>query len=280
MSNDPTNQASQIWTGKTSNGDMIVGLFNRELTPVTRSLSFGDIGVSGNVAVRDLWQHADMGLMSSVSVQLPPHGNLTLRLIQAPSTCRPQSVTFSPIADFTYNNPPPAVSATASSGLPVQFEVAYGPATVTNNQVLPTGQSGMVYVVARQPGDASTCAAVPQMQSFNATGPHQSDMFLFGTFTNWTPWCMQLVGDTWIADRVWVSAGTQQYKFANTNNFTGADWGNGQGLGGTASVTTGGGPNSQFTPAENGFYKVSFNDVTLQFNWQLEMPANSNPPIP
>jgi hypothetical protein len=88
---------------------------------------------------------------------------------------------------------------------------------------------------------------------------------------------MKLVGDNWIADKVWVPAGIHQYKFADTNNFSDADWGNGQGLSGNASVTTGGGPNSQLTPPQSGYYKVSFNDVTLQFNWQLEMPANSNP---
>jgi hypothetical protein len=102
-------------------------------------------------------------------------------------------------------------------------------------------------------------------------------MFLFGTFTNWTPWRMHLVGDNWIGDQVWVPTGIQQYKFANTNNFTGADWGNGQALSGTATLTTGGGPDSQITVPQSGYYQVSFNDVTLQFNWQFEMPAATNP---
>src|ERR1700730_16453564 len=65
MTNDPTNEASQIWIGRMSNGDGTVEMFNRELLTRTRSLIFSDIGFSGNVAVRDLWQHADMGQMSS-----------------------------------------------------------------------------------------------------------------------------------------------------------------------------------------------------------------------
>jgi hypothetical protein len=280
LTNDPTNEASQIWAGRMSNGDGIVEMFNRELMRRTRSLTFSDVGFSGNVAVRDLWQHADMGQMSSLTVDLPPHGSIVVKLTQAPSTCRPQSITFDPIPDWNYPSPPPNVSATATSGLPVQFEIAFGPATVVNSQVQPTAQTGTVYVVARQPGDASNCAAIPQLQSFNATGIHQSEMFLFGTFTNWTPWRMKLVNGTWVGDKVWVPAGMQQYKFADTNNFTGADWGNGQGLSGTSTVTTGGGPNSQFTAPESGYYKVIFDDVALQFNWQLEMPANTNPPIP
>jgi hypothetical protein len=96
-------------------------------------------------------------------------------------------------------------------------------------------------------------------------------MFLFGTFTSWTPIRMQLMGDQWVARRIWVGAGAQQYKFANTNNFTGSDWGNGAGLTGTAAVTTGGGANSQLNAPQNGFYTVSFNDVTRQYLWQQEL---------
>lgn len=266
LTNDPTNQNSQIWTGKMSNGDGIVALFNRESTTQTRSLSFSDLGLAGTAAVRDLWQHADLGSMSSVSVQVPPHGSMVLKLTGGQSTCSPQSLTFNPISDWTYNNPPPAISAHASSGLPVTYEVALGPATVQGNTVQPTGQPGTVYVVAKQSGDSKTCAAIPQTQSFNATGPHQANMFLFGTFTNWTPIRMKLEGGVWVADNVMIPAGNQQLKFANTNNFTGHDWGNGQGLSGTLNDTTGGGPDTQFSVAQNGFYKVTFNDVTLQYD--------------
>jgi hypothetical protein len=272
--NDPTNQASQIWTGKMSNGDAIVGLFNRESTTQARNVSFGDIGLPSTLATRDLWQRADLGPMSSVSVQLPPHGSMVLKLTEGPSTCRPQTLTFHPIADWTYNNPPPAVSASASSGLPVTYEVALGPATVQENKVQPTGQPGTVYVVAKQSGDKAICAAVPQTQSFHANGPHQDNMFLFGTFTDWTPIRMKLQGGVWVADNVSIPAGSEQLKFANTNNFSGVDWGNGQGLSGTVSDTTGGGPDTQFSVAQSGFYKVSFNDVTLTYDVVLEpVPA-------
>jgi hypothetical protein len=276
ITNDPLNEASQIWSGQMSNGDTIIGLFNREITPKTRSVSFSDIGVSGNVSVRDLWQHNELGAMNSVSVQLPPHGSMVLKLKQGSSTCRPQSITFNPISDWTFNNKPPAVSASASSGLAVVFEVALGPATVQNNQVRPTGQPGTVHVVASQPGNAAICAAIPQVQSFNATGPHQDNMFLFGTFTSWTPVRMKLVGDTWVADNVALPAGTSEFKFANTNNFSGTDWGNGQGLAANAMDTTGGKPNSQVTPAETGFYRLTFNDVTLQYFWEVDPGPSAN----
>jgi hypothetical protein len=278
LTHDPTNQASQIWSGKTSNGDTILGLFNRELTTTTRSVNFSDIGAPGNATVRDLWQHADLGQMSSVSLNLPPHGSMVLRLSNEASTCTPQSINFNPIANWAYNQPPPAVSATASSGLPVQFEVAFGPAITQGNQVQPTGQPGTVYVLAKQPGNKTICAAMPQLQSFEASGPHQDNMFLFGTFTNWTPISMKLEGGVWVADNVPIPAGTQQSKFANTNNFTGTDWGDALGLSGTATVTTGGKPNIQISVTQDAYYKVMFNDVTLQYVIQLEsLPAPGQP---
>jgi hypothetical protein len=270
LTNDPTNDASQTWSGQMSNGDTIVGLFNRETTTKNRSLSFSDIGVSGTVTVRDLWQHADLGQMNSISVDLPAHGSMVLKLTNGSSTCRPQTLKLNPIADWTYNNPPPTISATASSGLPVQYEVALGPAVVQKNQVVPTGQPGMVFVVARQPGDGATCAAIPQVQTFNATGPHQKDMFLFGSFTSWTPIRMHLINGVWVVDNVSLPAGTSQFKFANTNNFSGTDWGNGQGLAATAMDTTGGKPNSEVTVPTAAFYKLTFNDLTLQYIWELE----------
>jgi hypothetical protein len=275
LTNNPTVEPSQIWTGRMSNGDVIVGLFNREITPRTRSLSFGDVGLTGSVGVRDLWQHADLGTMNSVSLELPPHGSMVLKLTTAPSTCRPQSITFNPIADWIYTDPPPTLPASASSGLPVQFEVALGPATMQGNTVQPTGQTGAVYVVAKQSGDAVTCAAIPQLQSFKATGPHQNDMFLFGTFTNWTPIRMRLQQGVWVADRVPIPAGTQQLKFANTNDFSGDDWGDAQGLSGTASLSTGGKPNIVFSAPQGGVYKVSFNDLTRQYEVQMESASST-----
>ena len=137
----------------------------------------------------------------------------------------------------------------------------------------------MVHVVAKQAGDAVSCAAIPEVQSFYATGPHQDDMFVFGTFTNWTPIRMKLVGGVWVADNVSISAGPQQLKFANTNNFSGSDWGDAQGLTGTAMVTTGGKPNIQFSAPVNGAYKITFNDITLQYAIQEEpgLTATTSP---
>jgi hypothetical protein len=268
---DPTNEASQIWTGQMSNGDVIVALFNRESTPRTRSLSFADAGVPGGAAVRDLWQHAPLPAMNAISVELAPHASMILRLTPgARTTCTAQSIKLDPIADVVYGkNPGPKLSATATSGLPVQFEVALGPANISGNQAQPTGKSGIVYVVASQPGDGRWCAAIPVTGSFVVTGGHQPAMYIGGTFTNWAPKiAMQLKGDTWIAEAVRIPPGNHEFKFANSNDWSKDDWGDAQGFSGVAKRTTGGGPNIRISVPEGGFYRVMFNDLTLEYSLQ------------
>lgn len=267
LSNDPTNEASQIWTGQMSNGEWIVGLFNRESTPRTRALSFADLGLSGEVAALDLWQHAPLGAMSEISVELPPHGSMMLRLTVGTVDCEPQTITFDSIADIVYGGAPATLSATSTSGLPVDFEVALGPATADGNVAAPTGQSGIVYVVAAQSGDAAFCAAMPVVGSFAVTGGHQAGMWLAGTFTEWTAVAMQFHGEQWVAEEVPIPAGEHELKFANTTDFTGEDWGNAVGLSGVALSTTGGGPNIGISVPEDGFYRVTFNDLTLEYEF-------------
>lgn len=82
LNNDPTNALSQIWKGQMSNGDWIVGLFNREDNAQTRSINFAtDLGITGNAAVRDLWQHSDLGAMGTYSVNVPAHGCVILKIV-------------------------------------------------------------------------------------------------------------------------------------------------------------------------------------------------------
>jgi rhamnogalacturonan endolyase len=69
-----------------------------------------------------------------------------------------QAITFAALADTAYGAAPFAVGATASSGLPVSFSIANGPATISGNTVTLTG-AGTVILRASQPGDANTNAA-------------------------------------------------------------------------------------------------------------------------
>lgn len=55
LTNNPSDDRSQVWKGQMTNGDWIVGFFNREITTETRSIDFmNDLGISGSVFVRDL----------------------------------------------------------------------------------------------------------------------------------------------------------------------------------------------------------------------------------
>jgi hypothetical protein len=268
--NDPTNEASQIWTGQMSNGDVIVGLFNRESTTRSRSISLAEVGIKGEFAVRDLWQRAPLPATSAISVQLAPHASMILRLTPGASTsCNAQSIEVDAIGDVDYGNPGPKLSATASSGLPVQFEVALGAAEISANQAQPTGKSGIVYVVATQPGDGTWCAAIPVTKSFAVIGGHQPAMYIGASFTNFaTSIEMQLKDEIWIAQAVQIPAGNHEFKFTNSDSFSKKDWGNAQGLSGVAVPTTGGGSNIKFSVPEDGFYRVKFNDLTLEYSLQ------------
>ena len=82
FSKDPLNVESQKWKGQMSNGDFIVGLFNREDEVETRSINFlKDLGITGNAFVRDLWKHEDLGIMTSYSVNLGPHSCVMLKIV-------------------------------------------------------------------------------------------------------------------------------------------------------------------------------------------------------
>lgn len=268
-SGDPTNEDSQVWYGQMTNGDTVVGLFNRESTPRTRWLSFADIGVTDDVIVRDLWQHASLGSMGTISVELAPHASMVVRLTPGLSSCAPQSVQLNQTSDIHFGDAAPTLSAKATSGLAVQFEVALGPATLNGSQIVPTGNSGIVYVIASQPGNDTWCAAIPVVGSFAVLGGHREAMYIGATFTDWAPdIVMELQGDVWVAEDVSVPAGEQEFKFANSQDWSQQDWGDAEGFSGTLVPTTGGGPNARISVPETAPYRFSFNDLTLEYSVQ------------
>ncbi len=74
----------QIWTKPLQNGDIGVALLNNNSSTQTVECNFADIGVEGEVEVRDAWQKKDLGARTSVSIELPAHGSALLRLITKP----------------------------------------------------------------------------------------------------------------------------------------------------------------------------------------------------
>jgi len=81
-----------------------------------------------------------------------------------------QTITFAPPANQTFGEPPFALSATASSGLPVSFAILSGPATISGTNVTLTG-TGVVTVQASQGGSVLYTPAPNVDQSFTVYPP-------------------------------------------------------------------------------------------------------------
>ncbi len=83
-------------------------------------------------------------------------------------TAEPQAITFAPIGDRPVTNPAFALTATASSGLPVSYQIISGPATLSGSTLTVTGV-GTVTVRASQAGNLGFLPAPDVEQSFNVT---------------------------------------------------------------------------------------------------------------
>lgn len=71
---------NEVWYGQMSNGDYVVGLFNRDDSSRSYSLALSDLGISGEWKIRDLWRHADEGSVTSISATVAAHGCKIVRL--------------------------------------------------------------------------------------------------------------------------------------------------------------------------------------------------------
>ncbi|MEI6785180.1 MAG: MBG domain-containing protein, partial [Verrucomicrobiota bacterium] len=87
-----------------------------------------------------------------------------------------QAISFPAVADQVVTNAPFSLTATASSGLAVQYTVVSGPATVSGSQLTLTNV-GLVRVAADQPGDGRYNAAETVNRSFNVTLASQAITF-------------------------------------------------------------------------------------------------------
>lgn len=82
-----------------------------------------------------------------------------------------QAISFPLIPHHLTTDPPFDIEATATSGLPVAFEVLSGPATITGNTVTLTGAPGEVSIRATQPGNATFDPADPVTNKFMVLDP-------------------------------------------------------------------------------------------------------------
>jgi hypothetical protein len=91
------------------------------------------------------------------AVGAPDLGAVEVQATEPAARAR-QSISFSP--PITAESMSVPLSASASTGLPVSFELASGPGTLNGNTLTFTGP-GFVAVRAVQPGDAATAPALP-----------------------------------------------------------------------------------------------------------------------
>lgn len=82
-----------------------------------------------------------------------------------------QAITFPQIPNKLTTDGPFQLEASASSGLPVSYEVASGPATVDGNTVTLTGEAGEVQVKASQEGDDTYDPAADLINTFQVLDP-------------------------------------------------------------------------------------------------------------
>ena len=82
-----------------------------------------------------------------------------------------QTITFAAIPNKVTTSNPFAITATASSGLPISFSIVSGPATISGNTITLTGLPGTVTVRAIQLGNNQYNPATSLNVAFSVTGP-------------------------------------------------------------------------------------------------------------
>ena len=143
--------------------------------PVSFELLSGPATLSGNTVTLD-------GVVGTVTIRATQPGNADWN--PAPPVERSfqvvepgkqnQTIDFPAIATKQTTDAPFDLGATATSGLPVSYEVVSGPAALSGNTVTLDGVVGTVTIRATQPGDADWNPAAPVERSFAVVEPGTS----------------------------------------------------------------------------------------------------------
>jgi len=157
--------------------------------PVSFEILSGPATINGNEITLD-------GVVGTVTVRASQAGNGQYAV--APNVDRSfevtsdmeltQSIDFAALSDKTTADLPFNISATASSNLPVSFEIISGPATIMGNEITLDGVEGIVVVRASQAGNTEYAAAPNVDRSFEVVASAlQTQVIEFPTITDkWT----------------------------------------------------------------------------------------------
>ena len=268
LSGDPKNALSQVWKGQLTNGDWIVGFFNRETSTQTRTISFqSDLGITGNAYVRDLWNHIDIGSVSSLSKSVISRGCQIFRISSSNNKVASPAIS---VKGGTYPGGCSINISTSTPGATIYYTIDGTTPTTSSKSfttdIIITTNTVLKAIALKNGMDNSFMSS--ETYSITTVAP-QSAIYIGGTFNNWnlSDIAMTFIGgNNWISSAIALQTGSYQMKFANTSNWTGIDWGNTTGLSGTCQVTTGGLPNLSFTIPTTGNYTISFNDAILNYS--------------
>jgi hypothetical protein len=169
-----------VYTNAT--GTLNIGGIASDNQSVARVVWSNSQGGSGTASGTTTWSVSGIALSIGTNLltatafdQAGNSSSAVLTVLYQP-TNQSQTISFAGIAARTFGDPPLTLVAAASSGLPVNFSVVSGPASVSNNVLTLTG-AGVVAVQASQPGNGSFNAATPVQVSFNVAKAGQSVAF-------------------------------------------------------------------------------------------------------
>lgn len=142
----------------------------------------------------------------------------------------------------------------------------WGSATGTTGTTSETtgGGSNISFAVSQAGDYRIEFDPVTLIYSVTYVRPTPSALWVAGSYNNWNPQAMTYI-DGKMEITQYFAAGSYDMKFADTNNWTGNDWGNEIGLVGTASPTTGGLPPIKFIAPDSRVYHISVDPVGMNY---------------
>ena len=149
---------------------------------------------------------------------------LQINFTPAGGMMQDQTITFGALDDKFVDDADFEVSATASSGLTVEFSVESGPATISGTTVSLNGAEGMVTIRASQLGDANFNAAPNVDQSFDVSKRDQTITFdaLINRETTDPPFDVAATSDSGLAVTFAIQSGPATIE-GNTVTLTGEE---------------------------------------------------------
>ena len=132
----------------------------------TMTNNIGSSGGKGTVSHTDLYVDSMTGNNVQLQASASGLGSVLSSIFKVEKSS--QTITFPALTNKVYGDAPFVVTATASSGLTVTFQVVSGPATIAGNVVTLTG-TGLVTIRASQSGGSDFISATPVDQSFTVT---------------------------------------------------------------------------------------------------------------